>query len=87
MGYSWQTALGAVFISGVLFVILTALKIRSWLADAIPESLKIGFAVGIGLFLSFIGLTETGIVRLGIEGAPVHVGDTVIARRRGELAE
>jgi AGZA family xanthine/uracil permease-like MFS transporter len=75
MGYSWQTALGAVFISGVLFIILTALKVRSWLADAIPESLKIGFAVGIGLFLTFIGLNETGIVRLGVEGAPVHVGD------------
>jgi AGZA family xanthine/uracil permease-like MFS transporter len=75
MGYSWQTALGAVFISGVLFTILTALKIRSWLANAIPESLKIGFAVGIGLYLSFIGLMETGIVRLGIEGVPVRVGD------------
>jgi AGZA family xanthine/uracil permease-like MFS transporter len=75
MGYSWQTALGAVFVSGVLFIILTAFKIRSWLADAIPESLKIGFAVGIGLFLSFIGLMETGIVRLGIEGGPVRVGD------------
>ncbi|MFH0991936.1 MAG: NCS2 family permease [bacterium] len=75
MGYSWQTALGAIFISGILFTILTALKIRSWLADAIPESLKIGFAVGIGLFLTFIGLNETGIVRLGVEGAPVRVGD------------
>lgn len=75
MGYSWQTALGAIFISGVLFAILTVVKIRSWLAEAIPESLKIGFAVGIGLFLSFIGLIETGIVRLGVEGAPVHVGD------------
>lgn len=75
MGYSWQTALGAIFISGVLFTILTVLKIRSWLADAIPESLKIGFAVGIGLFLAFIGLNETGIVRLGVEGAPVHVGN------------
>jgi len=75
MGYSWQTALGAVFISGALFTILTALKIRSWIAEAIPESLKIGFAVGIGLYLSFIGLMDTGIVRLGIEGIPVRVGD------------
>jgi AGZA family xanthine/uracil permease-like MFS transporter len=75
MGYSWQTALGAIFISGVLFTLLTLLKIRSWLADSIPDSLKVGFAVGIGLFLAFIGLNETGIVRLGIEGAPVHVGD------------
>jgi AGZA family xanthine/uracil permease-like MFS transporter len=75
MGYSWQTALGAIFISGVLFVILTALRVRSWLANAIPESLKISFAVGIGLFLAFIGLNETGIVVLGSPGAPVHIGD------------
>jgi AGZA family xanthine/uracil permease-like MFS transporter len=75
MGYSWQTALGAVFLGGILFTILTVAKIRSWLAEAIPESLKIGFAVGIGLFLAFIGLNETGIVRLGVEGAPVRVGN------------
>jgi len=75
MGYRWETALGAIFISGVLFALLTVFKVRSWLADAIPESLKIALAVGIGLFLSFIGLSETGIVRLGVEGAPVHVGD------------
>ncbi len=75
LGYSWQTALGAIFIGGVLFTILTVLKIRSWLANAIPESLKIGFAVGIGFFLAFIGLNQTGIVTLGTEGAPVHVGD------------
>jgi AGZA family xanthine/uracil permease-like MFS transporter len=75
MGYSWQTALGAIFVSGVLFAILTVLHIRSWLATAIPESLKIAFAVGIGLFLAFIGLNETGIVVVGSPGAPVHVGD------------
>lgn len=75
MGYSWQVALGAIFISGILFTILTLLKVRSWLADAIPESMKIAFAVGIGLFLAFIGLNECGIVRVGIEGAPVQTGD------------
>jgi AGZA family xanthine/uracil permease-like MFS transporter len=75
MGYSWQTALGAIFVSGILFTVLTALRIRSWLANAIPESLKIAFAVGIGLFLAFIGLNETGIVVLGSPGAPVHIGD------------
>ncbi|MFZ1977208.1 MAG: NCS2 family permease [Bacteroidota bacterium] len=75
MGYSWQTALGAIFVSGVLFTILTLLKIRSWLAEAIPQSLKISFTVGIGLFLAFIGLNETGIVQLGVPGAPVHVGN------------
>jgi AGZA family xanthine/uracil permease-like MFS transporter len=75
LGYSWQTALGAIFIGGVLFTILTLTKIRSWLANAIPESLKIGFAVGIGLFITFIGLNQTGIVELGTVGAPVQVGN------------
>jgi len=75
LGYSWQTALGAIFIGGVLFTILTLSKIRGWLANAIPESLKIGFAVGIGLFITFIGLNQTGIVRLGTIGAPVEVGN------------
>ncbi len=75
LGYSWQTALGAIFISGLLFTILTLLKVRSWLANAVPESLKIAFAVGIGLFLTFIGLNDTGIVSIGVPGAPVKVGN------------
>jgi AGZA family xanthine/uracil permease-like MFS transporter len=74
LGYNWQTALGAIFLAGLLFTLLTLLKIRTWLADAIPPSLKVGFAVGVGLFLTFVGLNETGIVRLGVAGAPVHVG-------------
>lgn len=75
LGYNWETALGAIFISGVLFTVLTLLKVRSWLADAIPASLKAAFSVGIGLFLAFIGLNETGIVQMGTPGAPVHVGN------------
>jgi AGZA family xanthine/uracil permease-like MFS transporter len=75
LGYSWQTALGAIFISGVLFTMLTLLKVRSWLANSIPESLKIGFSVGIGFFITFIGLNQTGIIELGVQGAPVHIGD------------
>ncbi len=75
LGFSWQTALGAIFIGGVLFTILTVLKVRSWLAYSIPEGLKIAFAVGIGLFLTFIGLNESGIVVPGVPGAPVHAGD------------
>lgn len=75
LGYSWQTALGAIFISGILFTLLTFLKIRSWLANEIPDSMKIAFAAGIGLFLAFIGLNDTGIVALGVPGAPVKVGD------------
>ncbi|MEW6720435.1 MAG: NCS2 family permease [Thermodesulfobacteriota bacterium] len=75
MGYTWQAALGAVFVAGALFTVLTVLKIRSWLAEALPLNLKLSFAVGIGLFLTFIGLNETGIVRLGVPGAPVALGD------------
>ncbi|NPV10331.1 MAG: NCS2 family permease [Ignavibacteria bacterium] len=75
LGYSWQTALGAIFISGILFIILTLTKVRVWLAKAIPESLKISFAVGIGLFLIFIGLNESGIIQLGTPGAPVRIGN------------
>ena len=75
LGFSWQTALGAIFIGGVLFTLLTLFKIRSWIANAIPESLKIAFAAGIGLFLTFIGLNDTGIITIGVPGAPVHVGN------------
>jgi AGZA family xanthine/uracil permease-like MFS transporter len=75
MGYPWQVALGAVFIAGCIFILLTLLKIRSWFADAIPRTLKYSFAVGIGLFITFIGLNETGIVALGVSGAPVKLGD------------
>jgi AGZA family xanthine/uracil permease-like MFS transporter len=75
MGFSWQEALGAIFVSGAIFAVLTVLNIRTWLVNSIPERLKIGFSVGIGLFLTFIGLNETGIVRIGVPGAPVHVGN------------
>jgi AGZA family xanthine/uracil permease-like MFS transporter len=75
LGFSWQTALGAIFISGLIFAVLTLLNIRTWLVNSIPEKLKIGFSAGIGLFLTFIGLNETGIVKLGIQGAPVHIGN------------
>jgi AGZA family xanthine/uracil permease-like MFS transporter len=75
LGFTWQEALGAVFIAGIAFTVLTVLKIRSWLADAIPTSLKYSFAVGIGMFITFIGLNETGIVSLGVPGAPVRLGN------------
>lgn len=75
MGYSWQIALGAVFWAGLAFILLTVFKIRSWLAEAIPLSLKAAFATGIGLFLTFIGLNEVGLVVLGVAGAPVRLGN------------
>jgi AGZA family xanthine/uracil permease-like MFS transporter len=74
LGYSWQTALGAIFIGGVLFTLLTIFRLRSWLANSIPQGLKFSFAAGIGLFLAFIGLNETGLVVLGSPGAPVRIG-------------
>jgi AGZA family xanthine/uracil permease-like MFS transporter len=75
LGYSWQTALGAIFLAGVLFTILTVLRVRGWLAEAIPLNLKYSFSVGIGLFLTFIGLNEVGLVALGVPGAPVCLGN------------
>jgi adenine/guanine/hypoxanthine permease len=75
MGFAWQTALGAIFCSGVLFTLLTLVGIRSWIANAIPASLKHSFAVGIGLFLMFIGLNDMGLVALGVPGAPVALGN------------
>jgi AGZA family xanthine/uracil permease-like MFS transporter len=74
LGYKWQVALGAIFIAGVLFVVLTVLRLRQWVVDAVPLSLRYSFAVGIGLFLTFIGLNQTGIVSLGVAGAPVRSG-------------
>ncbi|MGE4553160.1 MAG: NCS2 family permease [Desulfovibrionaceae bacterium] len=76
LGYSWATALGALFISGVLFTAITVLGVRRHLMEAIPFSLKQGFVVGIGLFLTFIGLMDTGIVVKPAAGpVPVALGD------------
>lgn len=62
MGYSWQFALTAVLVEGIMFVILTATKVRQWILDAIPMSLKHAIGAGIGLFIAFIGLQNAGIV-------------------------
>ncbi len=62
MGVSWQAALGAVFISGLLFLAVSLLRIREWLVNGIPLSLKLGIAAGIGFFLGLIGLRSMGLV-------------------------
>jgi adenine/guanine/hypoxanthine permease len=62
MGYSWQVALGCVFISGIIFFIISVLPIREWIVNAIPKSLKMAIAAGIGLFLALIALKNAGIV-------------------------
>jgi AGZA family xanthine/uracil permease-like MFS transporter len=74
LGYHWQQALAAVFMAGVVFFLLTVFRFRQWLVDAIPQGLRCSFAVGIGLFLTFIGLNETGVVTLGTAGSPVRPG-------------
>ena len=74
LGYTWQSALAAVFLAGVVFLLLTVLRLRQWLVDAIPTTLRYSYAVGIGLFLTFIGLTQTGIVAAANGGPPVHAG-------------
>ncbi|MGD0783002.1 MAG: NCS2 family permease, partial [Candidatus Aminicenantales bacterium] len=68
MGIGWQLRLGAVFVSGLVFAVITLLHVRSWLANSISASLKNSFAAGIGLFLAFIGLYETGIVTSAAAG-------------------
>lgn len=75
LGYSWQTAIGAVFISGILLLILTVAGGRKLMSEAVPQNLKYSFSVGIGLFITFIGLVNTGIVvPANGGGVPVMVG-------------
>lgn len=62
MGHSWQVALGAVFLSGIIFIILSILPVREWLINAIPKNLKLGMSAGIGLFLGLIALAGAGVV-------------------------
>lgn len=62
MGYSWQTALTAVFLEGIVFIVLSICKVRQAIINAIPENLKKAVAVGIGLFITIIGLADGGIV-------------------------
>jgi AGZA family xanthine/uracil permease-like MFS transporter len=73
-GITWQQRLGAVFISGIIFLIITVAGIRTWLARAVSPSMKYSFAAGIGLFLTFIGLHQSGIV-VRSEAVPVQLGD------------
>ena len=62
MGYSWQFALTAVLLEGIIFVILTLTKVRGMLLNAIPGTLKKAIGVGIGLFIAFIGMENSGII-------------------------
>lgn len=74
MGYTWQIALGAVFLSGCLFVLLSVLSIREWVINTIPIALRQGIAAGIGVFLAFIALKNAGLV-VDNPGTLVSLGD------------
>lgn len=78
MGYSWEVALGAVFWSGIVFVVLSLVKVREAIINAIPESQKMAIAAGIGFFLGFIGLKNAGII-VGNEDTLVGPGDLTSA--------
>lgn len=62
MGYSWEVALGAVFIAGILFVIMSVTPLRKWMLESIPLNLRIAMGSGVGLFIGFIGLKSGGII-------------------------
>jgi len=84
LGITWQQRLGAVFVAGALFLLLTLAGVRTWLARSISPSLQHGFAVAIGLFLAEVGLFQCGIVTSFVVGMPAAAltggdGATLIA--------
>ena len=78
MGYSWEAALAAVFVEGIIFIILTALNIREQIVKCIPKNLRFAISGGLGLFIAFIGLVDSGIIRRMPDAAgttvPVSLG-------------
>lgn len=74
MGYSWQAALAAVFISGIVFVLISVTGIRKKIIDAIPMQLKLAIGAGIGFFIAFVGLKNSGII-IASESTFVGIGN------------
>ncbi|MDZ7792339.1 MAG: NCS2 family permease [Spirochaetia bacterium] len=74
MGYSWQFALTAVFLEGIIFIILTLLNVREAIINSIPKNVKRAISVGIGLFIAFIGLQNAGLI-VSSEATMVVLGD------------
>ena len=74
MGYTWQAALGAVFVSGCLFLLVTVFRLRDQIIKGIPQSIRVAITVGIGLFLALIALKSAGIV-VGDKATLVTLGD------------
>lgn len=74
MGHTWQFALTAVFIEGIIFIFLTLFNVREAIVNAIPKSLKTAISAGIGLFIAFIGLQNAGVI-VKHDATLVHLGD------------
>lgn len=74
MGYAWQTALGAVFLSGCIFILLSLFKVRELIINSIPDSIKQGVVAGIGAFLAFISLQTAGVI-VNNDATLVGLGD------------
>jgi len=80
MGYTWQFALTAVFLEGILFIILSLLNIREAIINSIPTDIKKAISVGIGLFIALIGLVNAGIIETGMVSVGNHQLDGVIVK-------
>lgn len=74
LGYSWQMALTAVFIEGIIFIILTFFNVRELIVKSIPKTIKDAIPVGIGLFIAFIGLQNAGLI-VGDQNTMLALGD------------
>lgn len=79
MGHPWQVALGAVFLSGATFFLLSLFRVREWIINSIPQSLRMSIAAGIGLFLAVIALQNTGII-VASPATMVTLGDVTSAQ-------
>lgn len=74
LGYTWEQALGAVLVSGIIYLIITLTGLRAKVVQAIPQSLKYAIGAGIGFFIAYIGLVSVGIITQGV-GTPTTLGD------------
>ena len=74
-GYSWQAALAAVFVSGIIFIVISVTGLRKMIINAIPQQLKLAIGAGIGFFIAFIGLKNAGIIVGEIDGSGGSAGD------------
>ncbi|MCL2111625.1 MAG: NCS2 family permease [Clostridiales bacterium] len=75
LAFGWEVALFAVFIEGIIFILISFFKVREAIFEAIPKNMKLAVSAGIGLFITFIGLVNGGLVSMNIPDVPVSLGD------------